>query len=101
SRELTDFGVYPPISIQNSASRVMGDVINDEHKKLAMKFKRLSSILKENEVLVRIGAYEKGNDKELDEAIFKKEKMNKFLQQTPEEIINLKDSIEKLKEALA
>ncbi|NOX15203.1 MAG: flagellar protein export ATPase FliI [Epsilonproteobacteria bacterium] len=101
SRELTDFGVYPPISIQNSASRVMGDVIDGEHKKLAMKFKKLSSILKENEVLIRIGAYEKGNDKELDEAILKKEKMNEFLQQTPEEIINLKDCIEKLKEALA
>jgi len=63
SRELTDYGIYPPISIQNSASRVMSDVIDAEHKKAATKFKRLSSILKENEVLVRIGAYEKGNDK--------------------------------------
>ncbi|WP_169777699.1 flagellar protein export ATPase FliI, partial [Campylobacter mucosalis] len=30
SRELTDFGIYPPINIQNSASRVMGDVIDKE-----------------------------------------------------------------------
>ncbi len=101
SRELTDFGIYPPISIQNSASRVMGDVIKDEHKKLAMKFKRLSSILKENEILVRIGAYEKGNDKELDEAILRKEKMSEFLQQSPEEIVSLEDTIAKLKEVLS
>ncbi len=101
SRELTDFGIYPPISIQSSASRVMTDVIDNEHKKLALKFKKLNSILKENEILVRIGAYEKGNDKELDEAISKKEKMNAFLQQTPEETISLKDTINKLKEILS
>jgi flagellum-specific ATP synthase len=100
SRELTDYGIYPPISIQNSASRVMGDVIDDNHKKIAMKFKRLNSILKENEVLLRIGAYQKGNDKELDEAISKKELMEQFLQQTPEESFDFLDSIEKLQQIL-
>ncbi len=98
SRELTDFGIYPPISIQNSASRVMGDVIDDEHKKLAMKFKRLNSLLKENEILIRIGAYEKGNDPELDLAISKKEKMNEFLQQGPEDIIDFDETKRRLKE---
>lgn len=101
SRELTDYGIYPPISIQNSASRVMGDVIDEEHKKAAMKFKRLSSILKENEVLIRIGAYEKGNDKALDIAIAKKEKMNAFLQQAPEEISNFETTINELKQIIA
>ena len=72
SRELTDFGIYPPINIQNSASRVMNDIISEEHKLLARKFKRLNSLLKENEVLLRIGAYQKGSDKELDMAIAKK-----------------------------
>jgi flagellum-specific ATP synthase len=98
SRELTDYGIYPPISIQNSASRVMGDVISSEHKKAAMRFKRLNSILKENEVLVRIGAYEKGNDKELDIAIAKKEKMNGFLQQAPEEIFDFEATVSELKQ---
>ncbi len=100
SREMTDFGIYPPISIQNSASRVMGDVIDNEHKKLATKFKRLHSLLKENEILIRIGAYEKGNDKELDIAILKKEEMNDFLQQTPDEIITYDSTKTKLDEIL-
>ncbi|MDD3343514.1 MAG: flagellar protein export ATPase FliI [Sulfurospirillaceae bacterium] len=100
SRELTDYGIYPPISIQNSASRVMGDVIDGEHKKAAMRFKRLNSILKENEVLVRIGAYEKGNDKELDIAIAKKEKMNGFLQQNPDEIFDFDTTINELKQII-
>ena len=100
SREMTDFGIYPPISIQNSASRVMSDVIDENHKKLAMRFKRLHSILKENEVLIRIGAYQKGNEKELDEAIAKKESMEQFLQQSPEEISSFEKTIEKLQQIL-
>ncbi|MDD3463785.1 MAG: EscN/YscN/HrcN family type III secretion system ATPase, partial [Sulfurospirillaceae bacterium] len=101
SRELTDYGIYPPISIQNSSSRVMGDIIDAEHKKAATKFKRLSSILKENEVLIRIGAYEKGNDKELDVAIAKKEKMNAFMQQTPEEVFGFDLTINELKQIIS
>ncbi|MFC1289773.1 flagellar protein export ATPase FliI [Campylobacter coli] len=93
SRELTDFGIYPPINIQNSASRVMGDIISPEHKLWARKFKRLNSLLKENEVLLRIGAYQKGNDKELDEAIAKKEFMQKFLGQNPEESFEFEETI--------
>ncbi|EPY8040911.1 flagellar protein export ATPase FliI [Campylobacter coli] len=93
SRELTDFGIYPPINIQNSASRVMGDIISPEHKLWARKFKRLNSLLKENEVLLRIGAYQKGSDKELDEAISKKEFMQKFLGQNPEESFEFEETI--------
>ncbi|EAH8201801.1 flagellar protein export ATPase FliI [Campylobacter lari] len=97
SRELTDFGIYPPINIQNSASRVMGDIVSDEHKLAARKFKRLNSLLKENEVLLRIGAYQKGTDKELDQAIAKKDFMQQFLSQNPEESFEFEDTINMLK----
>ncbi|EMG5507976.1 flagellar protein export ATPase FliI [Campylobacter jejuni] len=96
SRELTDFGIYPPINIQNSASRVMSDIISPEHKLWARKFKRLNSLLKENEVLLRIGAYQKGSDKELDEAISKKEFMQKFLGQNSEESFEFNQTLELL-----
>ncbi|WP_297195415.1 flagellar protein export ATPase FliI [uncultured Campylobacter sp.] len=97
SRELTDFGIYPPINIQNSASRVMNDIISDEHRHLARKFKRLNSLLKENEVLLRIGAYQKGSDKELDMAIAKKDFMQEFLSQNPDESFSFETSLELLK----
>ncbi|MEJ2413693.1 MAG: flagellar protein export ATPase FliI [Sulfurimonas sp.] len=48
SREMTDFGIYPPVHILNSASRVMNDIISEEHYKAAMKFRRLYTLLKEN-----------------------------------------------------
>ncbi|SFV63413.1 Flagellum-specific ATP synthase FliI [hydrothermal vent metagenome] len=81
SREMTDFGIYPPVHILNSASRVMNDIISEEHFKAVMKFRRLYTLLKENETLIRIGAYTKGSDAELDEAIDKKIKMAEFISQ--------------------
>ena len=84
SRELTDFGVYPPIHVLNSASRVMNDIITTEHMQAVMKFRRFYTLLKENEVLIRIGAYTKGSDPELDEAINKKDAMYTFMSQNSE-----------------
>ena len=81
SREMTDFGIYPPVHILNSASRVMSDIISLEHMKSVMKFRRLYTLLKENETLIRIGAYAKGSDSELDEAIDKKVAMEAFISQ--------------------
>ncbi|WP_324171748.1 flagellar protein export ATPase FliI [Sulfurimonas sp.] len=81
SRELTDFGIYPPIHILQSASRVMNDIISTEHLQAVMKYRRLYTLLKENEMLIRIGAYVKGTDSELDEAMNKKEDMEKFMSQ--------------------
>ncbi len=98
SREMADYGLYPPVNIQGSASRVMNDVISQEHQKAAITFKRFYSILKENEVLVRIGAYEKGNDPELDIALAKKANMNAFLQQNADDIIAFETTINELKQ---
>ena len=81
SRELTDFGIYPPVHILNSASRVINDVITKEQLQAVQKFRRIYTLLKENEVLIRIGAYTQGTDPELDYAISKKEAMQEFLSQ--------------------
>ena len=100
SRELTDFGIYPPINILNSVSRVMDDVVSSEHLANAMKFRRLYSLLKENELLLRIGAYESGTDSELDEAISKKELLNDFIRQDSKSSIIFDDVVKKLNEII-
>ncbi|EDZ63625.1 flagellar protein export ATPase FliI [Sulfurimonas gotlandica GD1] len=96
SRELTDFGIYPPIHILNSASRVMNDIISKEHLQMVMKFRRLYTLLKENEMLIRIGAYVKGTDSELDEAMNKKEGMEKFMSQDANMQTNYQDTLDEL-----
>lgn len=100
SREFTDLGIYPPIHILNSASRVMNDVITPEHLSAASKFKRLYSLLKENEMLIRIGAYQKGNDAELDLAIEKKDAMESFIKQLSTEHIAMPTSLDNLMQVM-
>ena len=96
SRELTDSGIYPPISILNSASRVANDIITPEHKEAMRKFKRLYSLLKENEVLIRIGSYQSGADAELDEAIEQKQFMQDFIKQEENQPLSFESILENL-----
>jgi flagellum-specific ATP synthase len=101
SRELTDFGIYPPIHVLNSASRVMNDIISTEHLEAVMKFRRFYTLLKENEMLIRIGAYVKGTDAELDEAMSKKESMEKFMSQYADVQSSYEDTTKMLIELMA
>ena len=101
SREMTDFGIYPPVHILNSASRVMNDIISVDHFRAAIKFRRLYTLLKENEMLLRIGAYVKGTDPELDEAINKKEAMEKFLSQGAMFEVKFEEALSELLELMA
>ena len=61
-----------------------------------LKFRRFYTLLKENEVLIRIGAYTKGSDSELDEAISKKTSMDKFLSQHSNTQTNYDEAVETL-----
>ena len=94
TRALTEQGFYPPIDLLQSASRVIDKVVSKEQYNNFLKLKRVLSLIKENEVLIRVGAYTKGMDKELDNALAKKDKIRDFLVQdtsstyTYEEIIN-------------
>ena len=74
----------------------MNDIISDEHMKAVRKFRRLYTLLKENETLIRIGAYTQGSDPELDEAINKKEQMMQFIAQSATEIVKFEESVETL-----
>jgi flagellum-specific ATP synthase len=81
TRELTEQGFYPPIDLLQSASRVIDKVISKEQYNSFLKLKRVLSLIKENEVLIRVGAYKKGMDMELDRALAKKDKIREFLVQ--------------------
>lgn len=96
-RGLTDFGIYPPINILASASRVSNDIITKEHRELVQKFRRYYALLKDNEILLRIGSYQHGSDAELDYAIAIKPAMESFLKQSEEESISLDETLSMLR----
>ncbi|MDY3201024.1 MAG: flagellar protein export ATPase FliI [Arcobacter sp.] len=93
TRELTEQGFYPPINLLKSASRVMDKVVTKEHYNDFLKLKRVLSLIKENEVLVRVGAYKPGMDPELDNAMAKKEKIREFLTQDTQKNFNFDETV--------
>ncbi len=101
SRDIAESGHYPAIDIEASVSRVMGDVVNKEHKQAAMRFKQLHSIYKRNQDLISVGAYQAGSDSAIDEAIEFNHAFMQFLQQDSNESFSYHDSINELMRLVA
>jgi len=81
SRALAESGHYPAIDIEQSASRVMHNVVSREHFELARRFRAVYSRYQRGRDLIQIGAYAQGSDPALDEAIALHDGMDQFLQQ--------------------
>lgn len=81
SRRLAEEGIYPAIDVEASVSRVMPNIVDDQHLSLAQKFKQLLATYRANKDLIAIGAYVKGSDPDIDEAIEKQSDLKKFLAQ--------------------
>ena len=100
TRDLTEQGFYPPINLLKSASRVMDKVVDKEHYNEFLKLKRVLSLIKENEVLLRVGAYKVGMDLELDNAMAKKEQIREFLTQDSQQIVGFNDTVAMFRKVL-
>ncbi len=101
SRSLTERGHFPPIDVLASLSRVMPDVVSEEHLKAAQTLRALLAVLRENEDLVRLGAYRRGSDPLLDKALELRDELNAFLQQDRDEKAEFEATMERLKQLAA
>jgi len=95
-RKLAIQGHYPPISILDSLSRLMPAVISPEHLGKARRIRQLLSSYSASEDLIRIGAYQKGSDRVLDQALAVLPAANAFLQQDRKERAPLEENIKSL-----
>ncbi|MDB5848727.1 MAG: flagellar protein export ATPase FliI [Rhodoferax sp.] len=93
SRALAEAGHFPAIDIEQSASRVMHNVVSPEHFEVARRFRAINSRYQRGKDLVQIGAYAMGADPGLDEAIRLNDGMTEFLQQGMYEAATLDDSL--------
>jgi len=98
TRKLTEEGFYPPIDLLQSASRVIDKVVSKEQYNWALKLKRVLSLINENELLIRIGSYKAGSDKELDKALAKKDRIRTFLSQATDELFTYEAIVNGLRE---
>ncbi|MDD2880973.1 MAG: flagellar protein export ATPase FliI [Rhodoferax sp.] len=100
SRSLAEAGHFPAIDIEQSASRVMQNVVPKAHFDLARQFKAVYSRYEKGHDLVQIGAYVSGSDRGLDQAIALHDPMQQFLQQDMFESSTLTDSVTDMAGAL-
>lgn len=96
SRSLAEAGHFPAIDVEQSASRVMHNVVSREHSEMARRFRAISSRYEKGRDLVQIGAYVGGSDPALDEAIKLHDAMAKFLQQDMFESATLEASVDEM-----
>ena len=88
---------FPPISVADSLSRLMSVVATPEHNRSAQVLRRLLAVYANSEDLIRIGAYQKGTDPELDQAIAVLPALKAFLIQTPNQQAHLPQTVAALR----
>ncbi|NLX92216.1 MAG: flagellar protein export ATPase FliI [Firmicutes bacterium] len=96
SRKLASQNHYPAIDVLQSVSRLMPSIVDKEHLRLAGRIRDLLSAYRESEDLINIGAYVKGSNARIDEAIAYREPLNRFLCQDLSESVPWKSSREAL-----
>ncbi len=92
SRDLATKNHYPAVDVLNSISRVMIDVVDDEHKGKAGHILNILATYKKAEDLINIGAYVKGSNREVDFAIEMIGRVNTFLMQAIDEKVSFAES---------
>jgi len=98
SRELANKKHWPAVDILQSISRVMIDIVDDEHRKIANEILHIVATYKKAEDLINIGAYVKGSNPDIDRAIGMIDRINAFLRQDIAEKISFHQSREEMME---
>ena len=92
SRELASRGQFPAVDVLNSTSRVMSDVVSDQHRRDAQAFVATLATYKEAEDLINIGAYVRGSNPRIDYALDKIDSITAYLKQPIEQRAPLGES---------
>ena len=96
SRRLVSRGHYPPVDVLESLSRTMPATTDKNHLQAATVIRKYLAIYEENEELIRLGAYKKGSDPEVDIAIDLRKKIESLLRQDRSEFTPFEDAVKVL-----
>lgn len=81
NREIAQRNIYPAVDVLASISRVMVDVVDPKQMKMANRIRELLAAYGKAEDLINIGAYTKGNNPKIDEALGRIDEITEFLRQ--------------------
>ena len=93
SRELAIRNHYPAIEVTHSISRLMVDIISQEHREAANRLKETFSIYNDARDLIDLGAYTSGSNPKIDYAIEHIDAINNYLRQQMEEDSNFENTV--------
>jgi flagellum-specific ATP synthase len=90
-RAIADRGRYPAVNILRSVSRTMPGCNNEQENALVSRARRLLATYEDMAELIRLGAYRRGTDPAVDEAIHFYPQLEAFLGQKKAEATSLQD----------
>ena len=96
SRALANRGHWPAVSVLDSLSRLMIDLVDEQHYAVAQEVRRLMAVWQDIEDLVNIGAYAAGTNPEYDLAIAARPWIAEYLQQRIADASGLEDARKRL-----
>jgi flagellum-specific ATP synthase len=92
TRRIADAGQYPAIDVEVSVSRVMQEITDPAWRERIRKLKRLMAAYNAQRDLIAIGAYQRGSDPIVDEALARWPKILDFLGQDVREASDVEAS---------
>ncbi|ADI01735.1 flagellar protein export ATPase FliI [Syntrophothermus lipocalidus] len=100
TRELASLNHFPAIDVLGSISRVMPEIVSSSHLESAGRFRSLLAVYREAKDLVDIGAYRRGANPRIDEALELIDGCNAFLQQGVWEKASFNDTVLELEQVV-
>lgn len=100
-RGIAERGRYPAVNVLRSISRTMPGCVPGEVRPVLSRARELMSIFSDMEELIRLGAYRKGSDPNVDRAIAINPKLEAFLNQQREETTTIADGYKRLAQIIA
>ncbi len=96
SRELAMEGHYPAIDVLRSISRIMPDIVDQQHKEYSSKFIETMATYKKFEDMINLGAYKENSNPKVDNAIMMMDRLKGYIRQGMNEKRDLADSLQGL-----
>ena len=92
--------MYPAIDIESSVSRALTQIVSHEHQDLISRFRQIYSVYQEHRDLIAVGAYSRGTDPRVDDAVARWPAVLGFLRQHVHERVDTEASIRDLRALL-
>ena len=100
SRRIAESGVYPAIDVEASISRAMVEITSDAQQEQVRRFRQIFAAYRQNEDLIAVGAYRRGADPRIDEAVAKYPQLLDFVRQKTSEKVSFQQGLADLEKAL-